>query len=345
MATTTPGNVAIVVHGGAYKIPDEIKAACKAGCERAAAIGFEVLQQGGTSVMACEMAIRELENDPVFDAGFGSVLNENGDIEMDAVIQDGRTLECGAVAGVSTVAHPISLARMVMSDTDHCLLIGQGADRFAMQMGVETVTREQLVTPIAQNEYERFKDLGYGGDQGSVVSIFNAASSGSGSGSGSMNNTKGGSGHDTVRAVAVDMQGNVAAGTSTGGITFKKQGRVGDSPLIGCGCLADNDTGACSVTGHGESAIKTTLASRVTSQIQDLGIQESADAGIEYMLSRVGGRGGVIVCTKDGRIAKACSTERMCWASHQNIVLSDGKHVHLQGSGVEPGDNIPTIAT
>ena len=219
----------------------------------------------------------------------------------------------------------ISLARLVMDKTDHCLLIGEGAERFAMEMGVEQVTRDQLITEAAEREYSAFKDRGYGGDAGSVQSIFNAAA---------------GSGHDTVGAVAVDCDGNVAAATSTGGITFKKKGRVGDSPLIGCGCFADNETGACSVTGHGESAIKTTLASRVTSQINSLGLQEAAEAGVKYMLSRVGGRGGVIVCTRDGSVGKAFTTERMCWASCQRREGDNGQYHNVRKSGIEPGENI-----
>ena len=319
------GNVAIIVHGGAYKIPDATKEDARSGCEQAAAIGFEILLNGGTAMEAIEMAVRELERNPVFDAGCGSVLNEDGEIEMDAVIQDGRTLACGAVAGVGTVAHPISLARLVMEKTHHCLLIGEGAERFATEMGIERATREQLVTQAAESEYLTFKDRGYGGDKGSVQTIFNAA---------------GGSGHDTCGAVAVDSNGNVAAATSTGGITFKKKGRVGDSPLIGCGCFADNETGACSVTGHGESAIKTTLASRVTNQINSLGAQEAAESGVKYMLSRVGGRGGVIVCTRDGQLAKAFSTERMCWASCQRRMDTNGNYLNVRSSGIEPGENI-----
>ena len=226
------------------------------------------------------------------------------------MIMDGTTLRSGAVAAVSGVANPISLARKVMDSTAHCLLVGQGAEQFAQELGISAVDESTLVTDDARQELEQFQQYSQ-----AVSGLFNKSSAESG--------------HDTVGAVAYDSHGHVASGTSTGGITGKRVGRVGDSPLVGCGGLADNACGACSTTGHGESIIAVTLASSVVNSfLPNLGnAQQAAQAGIERMWHRVKGRGGVIVIGSDGEIGHYASTKRMAWASAKGVVHEEPSHV------------------
>ena len=314
-------NIAIIVHGGAYAIPDAIAGASVCGCEAAAAAGYDVLAAGGSAMDAVEAAVRMLETDPTFDAGTGSVLNADGAVEMDAIVMDGATLDVGAVAGVSSVHHPVSLARAVLERTPHVMLAGMGADRFARESGFPEATAADLVTDEARKEWERFKS--YGGRGGTTATLF------SGSGSAPL-------GHDTVGAVALDAAGHIAAATSTGGITMKRVGRVGDSPLAGAGAHADDTTAAASCTGHGESIVRVVLAKAVTDAAPRLGPAAAARAGVETMRSRVGGCGGVIVVAPGGAVGVAFSTERMCWASRQRLGGSEG--APLVRSGIEEAD-------
>lgn len=249
-----------------------------------------------------EAAVRILEDDPAFDAGHGSVLNEIGEIEMDAIIMEGRDLKFGAVAGVKSVANPVSLARLVMEKTDHVMLIGEGADKFARDMGIPEVSKEELVSEIARKEWEshtRFNTV--------VRDCFYTAGD-------AVNGVH--CGHDTVGAVALDLSGNLACATSTGGITMKRVGRVGDVPLVGCGGYCDSDVGGASCTGHGESIARVTLAHRAVELLR-AGVEPQAavDSALEYMRKRIGGRGGIILLDKEGRLAKGFTTERMAWAS------------------------------
>ena len=243
-----------------------------------------------------EAAVRILEDDPAFDAGHGSVLNEVGEIEMDAIIMEGKDLKFGAVAGVKSVANPVSLARLVMDRTDHVMLVGEGADKFAREMGIPEVSKEELVSDIAKREWESHTKFNT-----AVRDCFYNAAMG---------------GHDTVGAVALDLHGNLACATSTGGITMKRVGRVGDVPLVGCGGYCDDDVGGASCTGHGESIARATLAQRAVELLRaGLEPQKAVDSALEYMWKRVGGRGGIILIDKEGRIAKGFTTERLAWAS------------------------------
>lgn len=285
----------IIVHGGAYAIPDHVVAANRSGLQIAATSAHKALMEGKTALDAVEIAIRHLEDDPTFSAGRGGALNSQGEVELDAIIVDGRSLEFGAVAAVENIANPISLARMVMEKSDHVMLVGKGANLFAKEMKVASVDPKELISDYSKEELAK-------------QSIYNRVIDDSFS-----NQTE----HDTVGAVATDLHGNMAAGTSTGGINAKRVGRVGDSPLIGSGAYCDNEVGGVSCTGHGEAIAKVTLASRVLNTLKSDGCspEEACRRSLEYMKSKVSGYGGVIMISSDGCIAKAFTTKRMAWAS------------------------------
>ena len=299
----------IIVHGGAYDISDEFAEPSRVGCEQAAAVGLAVLQAGGNAIDAVEAAIQCLEDNPTFDAGIGSLLTSNGTVEMDSMIMRGDTLNSGAVACISKVRHPISAARAVLEKSPHVLLVGTGADAFAKSQGLEQATAEQLITETARKEYEQYKQYG-----DCVSNVF----------------ASGGNEHDTVGCVVVDSNGLFASGTSTGGITAKLPGRVGDSPIVGSGGIADNELGCVSTTGHGESILKVGLARRVLNVYANakrnttagtdtaITLQEAAEQALKYMHSRVGGHGGLISIASDGAVGIAFSTKRMCWC-HKNV--------------------------
>eukprot|EP00941_MAST-03F_sp_MAST-3F-sp1_P001490 g1490.t1 len=300
--------VSIVVHGGAWAIPDELCDASVAGVKRAASAGYKVLSLGGSALEAVEAAVRVMELDPVFDAGIGSVLNEDGDVEMDALIMDGATLNCGSVAGISNVTHPITAARLVKDKTDHVMFVGRGADKISQALGMKKADQSKLVTVAAKKEWENFKKFKH-----TVDNLFDNEN-----------------GHDTVGAVAFDSDGHVACATSTGGITAKKKGRVGDSPLIGCGGYACDTVGAVSCTGHGESLMKTCLAHRILSEMDMINVDQRMDVAVSeiqgavnralnFMRDRVNGYGGVIAIDGNGQIGIGHTTKRMAWASAQEI--------------------------
>lgn len=285
----------IIVHGGAYAIPDHLVAAKKSGVQIAATNAHKALMEGKTALDAVEIAIKHLEDDPVYNAGHGGALNSQGELELDAIIVDGRSLEFGAVAAVENISNPISLARMVMEKSDHVMLVGKGANLFAQEMKIPAVDPKELIADCSKAELAK-------------QPVYNCVIDDS-----FMNQKE----HDTVGAVAVDLHGNMAAGTSTGGITAKRVGRVGDSPLIGCGASCDNEIGGVSCTGHGEAIAKVTLASRVLNTLKSDGCspEEACRKSLEYMKNKVSGYGGVIMISSDGYTAKAFSTKRMAWAS------------------------------
>jgi L-asparaginase / beta-aspartyl-peptidase len=261
--------IALVVHGGAWAIPDGDVAAARAGAAAAAAAGYAVLAAGGSALDAVETAVRVLEDDPVFDAGTGSVLNAAGAVECDALLVDGDSLASGGVIGLDCTRHPITVARAVMTATPHALLAGDGAKAFARAHARpgDLCTAGDLVTPAARAEwaarasYGAVVDAAFRNPSGAVGSSGSAAGGSASSASAATHAAAPSShGHDTVGAVALDAAGRIAAGTSTGGITFKLPGRVGDSPLVGCGAYADSGVGGCSTTGHGESIMKVLLA-------------------------------------------------------------------------------------
>ena len=284
--------IGIVVHGGAWDIPRELHADHEAGCRAAAEAGWAILVAGGSALDAVEAAVRVLEDHPVFDAGRGSHLNRDGVVELDAGIMDGRTLMAGAVASVTHIANPISLARRVLHDSEHVFLVGAGAERFAAEAGIALCDPADLVVERERLLWETKRTTA-----SPLRADFEAAAS------------------DTVGAVAIDAAGNLAVGNSTGGTSFKHPGRVGDTPIIGCGFYADNTMGAAACTGWGEQIMKTVLAKTTVDRIALLGsATDAADVAIAYFRHRVDGLGGVICISPAGQIGFAHSTPYLAHA-------------------------------
>lgn len=275
---------ALIVHGGAGDIPSVEHADYLAGCRVAFDAGWHLLERGQSALDAVEAAVRSMEDNATFDAGVGSVLNSVGEIELDAMIMDGATLTLGAVAAVRGIANPITLARRIMEHTSHNVLVGEGARRFAEQIGLRLCSQAELTVP---REVARYREQQHKSQQGAY-------------------------GHDTVGAVAIDRFGNVAAATSTGGIAFKLPGRVGDSPLVGSGAYADNLSGGASATGHGEMIMRVVLSKTATDAMaHDKTAQEAADYAIDILRTRVSGEAGVIVVDRAGRLGFAHNTPHM----------------------------------
>jgi beta-aspartyl-peptidase (threonine type) len=294
-------NERIIVHGGAWAIPDRMVEAHMEGCVAAAEEGGRVLAGGGSALDAVEAAVRVMEQDATFDAGRGSFLNREGAVEMDAVIMDGARLKAGSVAAVRNILHPVTLARMVMERTDHVLLVGEGANLFATEVGIDITPEEEL---LVGRELERWRKLRKDPRFRAKV-IFEPPTT---------KPTWDVPG-DTVGAVAMDAGGNTAAATSTGGTPKKRMGRVGDSPLVGAGAYADNAVGAISATGWGEPIILACLSRRVLEFIErGMGPARASEAALEEMLERFEGRGGVILITPDGSITASFNTPRMAYA-------------------------------
>jgi len=276
--------IAIAVHGGAGVMPGKDLTAARQqafhdGLAAALRAGFAVMESGGLSLDAVVAAVKVLEDDPLFNAGRGSVLAANGLHELDASIMDGRDLRAGSVSGVSRVRNPVELARLVMDRSPHVMLAGAGADEFAIQQGLEPVPNEYFATEQRRLELERHLR--------GEADVADEAVLG------------------TVGAVALDAHGNLAAATSTGGMTAKKWGRVGDSPIIGAGTYAANDCCAVSATGHGEYFIRAVVAHEVASlmRYRGMSVSEAADEVVMQQLVRLGGSGGVIAVGRDGSIA------------------------------------------
>ncbi|KAG7260883.1 hypothetical protein CRUP_018920 [Coryphaenoides rupestris] len=292
----------LVVHGGAGHIPKERAELSSAGVRAAARTGYAVLQGGRSSMDAVVEAVTSLENNPAFNAGCGSVLNAKGEVEMDAIVMDGRTLASGAVSAVRNVANPVQLARLVMDKTSHLCLTAEGASQFARAMGVPEVPGESLVTDYARMRWKR--------NLGPVANPVECQISGK---------------MGTVGAVAVDAEGNIACATSTGGMLNKMEGRVGDTACIGCGGYADNKVGAVSPTGHGEAIMKVTLSRLILFHMeQGLSSDKGSDLGLATMKERTGGLGGVVTVDPQGRWAARFNTNQMAWAAVQGDTLHYG---------------------
>jgi L-asparaginase / beta-aspartyl-peptidase len=280
--------LALIVHGGAGNIPREAWESHLRGCERAAGEGWRVLQEGGRAVDAVQEAIVTLEDDPTFDAGIGSVLNRDGAVEMDAGIMDGEKLDAGACAGVTRVKNPIRLARAVLG-SENTFMVASGAERFAEAHGLEMIAPDEFVT---ESELRHWKE--YLIHPPPVEELFQGG---------------------TVGCVAMDRGGNVSAGTSTGGRDFKMPGRVGDSPLIGCGLYADNRGGGASTTGWGEAITRLVLCKWVVDELsRGLEPARVAREAIELLQKRLNGAGGVIVVNQAGRVADWHNTKAMARA-------------------------------
>jgi beta-aspartyl-peptidase (threonine type) len=288
--------ISLIVHGGAWDIPESELDAHRSGCSKALGIGWQMLRQGAHALDVVETVIRHLEDDETFDAGRGSHLNALGQVELDASIMDGTTFRCGAAAGVRSVRNPISLAREILEKSEHVLLVGDGAERFALQCNIERCQPVDLIIPREQRRWELLRQ----NDDFSGKEAFRKWTQSS----------------DTVGAVALDHLGNICVGTSTGGTLNKYPGRVGDSPLIGCGAYADSDVGGCSTTGWGEAMIKVVMAKTVIDLITMNGgdVQLAADKSIDILKKKVDGLGGVIVLNAAGKFGVAYNTPHMARA-------------------------------
>lgn len=293
-AQTAP--IAIAIHGGAGTIRKENMTAEKEEAirqklEESLQAGYLVLQQGGESMDAIQAAIMVLENSPLFNAGKGAVFSHEGRNELDSSIMDGKTLNAGAVAGVTTVKNPITLARAVMEKSPHVLLSGKGAETFANEVGIELVEPEYFHTERRWKQLQRARERG----QSQLESLPDDML------------------YSTVGAVALDQNGNLAAGTSTGGMTNKRYGRIGDSPIIGAGTYASNDSCAVSATGHGEYFIRSVVAYDICARMQysQMSLAEAADQVVMKTLVERGGDGGVIALDGKGNIALVFNTPGM----------------------------------
>lgn len=301
MSTAPSPRWTLSVHGGAGiltrdTVSAETDSAARAGLAAALAAGEAVLASGGSAIDAVEAAVQVLEDDPTFNAGRGAVFTFDGAIELDAAIMDGASRAAGAVAAVTRTRHPVTLARAVMTHSPHVLLAGKGADIFATEQGVEQVEPDWFATPERRAQLDRMKadpngwfdvDMKYG----------------------------------TVGAVAVDAAGHVAAATSTGGVTGKRWGRVGDSPLIGAGTYADDRACAVSATGAGEFFIRIGVAHEIAARIRFTGedLQTAADTVLAETQA-LGGTGGVIVTGPDGDVAWSFTTPGM----YRGLADADG---------------------
>lgn len=285
----------LIVHGGAWNIPKDLVEAHRAGVKHALQTGWKILEHGGSAMDAVEQTIRCMEDDTTFDAGKGSFVNALGEIELDASIMHGTTLKCGAIASVQNIRNPISLARLIMEKSENVMLTGIGAVRFAKENGMAVCKNDDLLVP---RELKRWKELQMKGS-------FSAKDS-----------FRGETPSDTVGAIAMDAKGNIVAGTSTGGTPNKHPGRVGDSPLIGCGTYADSSVGGASCTGWGEGIIKVVLAKTVIDHMEMTGASGEAAAvfGIGRLKKKVDGYGGIIVLDKNGIPSVAFNTPRMARA-------------------------------
>lgn len=286
--SASPPDYVLVIHGGAgvilkENLSPELEEAYRSKLNEAMDVGESILSQGGSALDAVEQTIHVMENSPLFNAGKGAVYTHQGKNELDASIMDGSNLQAGSVAGVCNVKNPISLARKVMTHSDHVMLSGKGALQFATEMGLEIVDSGYFHTErrwkSLQEALEKQAENKYG----------------------------------TVGCVALDKHGDLAAGTSTGGMTNKRYGRIGDAPIIGAGTYASNQSCAVSATGHGEFFIRYTVAREIAAlmEYQDMNLQEAAEEVILNRLKPVGGDGGVIAVDHQGSIAMVFNTPGM----------------------------------
>ena len=314
--------LALIVHGGAGAMARDRYEAARDGCRAAAEAGWQVLRQGGSALDAVQAAIIALEDNPSFNAGTGAVLTTDGRAQLDAGIMDGASLNAGAVAGVERVKNPVVLARAVLA-SPHILLMGAGAEQFATEYGLPLCDPAALVTQTQLERWRRGYRIGDDVNAGPLVSVSAAptlpngtqhAVSAAASTDAPPVHTDAEQ-HGTVGAVAVDAEGRVAAGASTGGIAAKHPGRIGDTPIVGAGFYAENGLGGVSSTGHGEDFIRLLLARRALDFIGGgMSAQAAACAAIRLLSERVGGSGGLIVLDGEGRVGYARNTPTMAHA-------------------------------
>ena len=279
-------------------MPDDMVEGHINGMRNAIAAGWSVLERGGSALDAVEEAVVIMEDDEIFDAGRGSFLNRDGKVQLDALIMDGATLRAGGVGCVERLPNPVRAARKILSESPHVYFVGEGAERFAAEHGCELCRNEDLVIP---REVERLRR--YQAEANSHGKELFAPSSDDVTIS-----------HDTVGAVALDSNGNIAAATSTGGTLNKAPGRLGDSSLIGCGCYANNESAAVSTTGWGEPIMKLVLAKWTADRVAAGNLPEwAAQEAMNYLKQRVNGHGGIIVLDAQGQFGIAHNTPRMAW--------------------------------
>jgi beta-aspartyl-peptidase (threonine type) len=294
----------LIVHGGAWPIPDAEVEKCRAGCRAALAAAWPILERGGSALDAVEAAIVVLEEDHVFDAGIGSHLNSAGRVSLDAIVMEGQSLNAGAVAAVERVRNPIRLARKVLESSEHVMLVGAGAEEFAVEQGIALCDPADLVVERERRAWQQCRVHGHRAEFHSSPSSASSPSISSG----------------TVGAVAMDSRGQIVAGTSTGGTCCKRPGRVGDSPLIGCGCYADGEAGGVSCTGWGEAIMKVVLAKTAADLLRtgydrdpNGNAERAAKESIRILAERAKGTGGVILLDRAGRVGFAHNTPRMAY--------------------------------
>ena len=302
---------ALIVHGGAWDIPDEAVDACKSGCHRALTAGWSILHDGGSALDAIEAAIIVLEDDPVFDAGYGSHLNLDGHVECDAMVMNGATLRAGAAATLQRIKNPVQVARKILENCPHMMLVAEGAERFAKEQGIKLCNQEEMVSAAEQEAWMKCKANKHAAEHHR--------------------------GHEqgTVGGVVIDAAGNLFAATSTGGTCCKLPGRVGDSPLIGCGCYADSEAGGVSCTGYGEAIMKVVLAKTAVDLLRqraicvDSPVASSCDAptaniaareAVHLLGKRTHATGGLILLDRHGNPGFAFNTPRMAYG----FVAADG---------------------
>jgi beta-aspartyl-peptidase (threonine type) len=300
---------AIVIHGGAGTIlkknmTPEREAAYKAKLEEAIKVGYDILKNGGSSIDAVQKTINVMEDSPLFNAGKGAVFTNAETNELDASIMDGKTLNAGASAGTTTVKNPINLARAVMEQSEHVMLSGIGAEQFAEEQGLELVTPDYFFTQnrfdglqrVKERQAQKEKDIDM---ESAAINFYDT----------DIKNSKFG----TVGCAALDKNGNLAAGTSTGGMTNKRYGRIGDAPIIGAGTYANNATCAVSSTGWGEYFIRGMVAHDISAlmEYKALSLKEAARIVIQDKLTKLGGTGGIIAVDKDGNMVMEFNTAGM----------------------------------
>ena len=305
---------AIVVHGGAGDLDPARTAEARAGCERAVRAGLDLMAGGEGAVAAAVAAVRVLEDDPVFNAGTGSALTREGTVECDAAVMDGRTVRIGAVASMIGTGEAIAIARAVLDDGEHALLCGDGAWAFARERGFQPVDPATLVTEQARRRLEQARARRAGGGPPERLG-------------------------GTVGAAVIDARGHVAAATSTGGTTYKRPGRIGDTPLCGCGTYADDAAGAASATGVGEAIIRVTMTRVCTDAIrQGADASHAAWHAVDELARVTGGEAGIICCDPRGRLGAALSTPTMSLGAGR--LLAGGEARVISAVSLERGADL-----
>ena len=292
----------LLVHGGAWAIPDALREAHEAGVRAALTAGYALLTRGASALDAVETAVATLEDDDTFDAGRGAFLTRDGRVQLDALLMDGKTLRAGGVACVERIRNPIRAARLVLEQSSHVYFVAQGAEAFVASNGMPLIDNSELVinrerahlAEAQRKERAGLPDFTFAGVPEAFAAKLDS--------------------HDTVGAVALDAHGNLAAATSTGGTLNKTPGRVGDSSLIGCGCYADNQSAAASLTGWGEPIMKLVLGKWAVDRVaQGDPPDKAAHSAIRYLHDRLEGHGGIILLGPDGQFGIAHNTPGMAW--------------------------------